>query len=173
MTKDNLLEVLKKRFHQNMHRHEGISFDDFIKKLSTSQLEIISRMEKTEGEPDLVLIHGQLFVIDMFKESPKSRCNMCYDTKARLSRKKFPPETSALEHIHEIGSNLLNESLYLSLQEIESLDLKTSVWLFTDSKLRALGGALFGDKRYQRTFIYHNGADSYYGVRGYRSYIQL
>jgi hypothetical protein len=173
MTKESLLEALKKRFHQNMHRHEGVSFDNFISKLSPNQLDIILNMETTDGEPDLVLIEGKWLVIDMFKESPKARCNMCYDAKARLSRKKFPPETSALEHVSEIGAQLLDESLYIKLQEVESLDLKTSVWLLTDAKLRSLGGALFGDKRYQRTFIYHNGADSYYGVRGFRSYIQL
>ncbi|MFA5650549.1 MAG: DUF4256 domain-containing protein [Proteiniphilum sp.] len=43
----------------------------------------------------------------------------------------------------------------------------------TPANVRELGGALFGDKRYGRTFIYHNGAESYYTARGFRGLLTV
>lgn len=168
-----LLETLKSRFLKHMHRHPNHTFDDVIQKLNQEQLDMIKHMELSEGEPDFVELEEGLFVIDMYQETPKSRANVCYDKEARIKRKKFPPESSALEKISEMKTSLLSPSLYHGLQKIEPLDLKTSTWLLTPISIRSKGGALFGDSRYDHVFIYHNGADSYYGVRGFRSYVKV
>ena len=173
MELDTLKETLKKRFHLHMHRHKDIDFELFFNKLNQKELEIIQRMEITKGEPDLVMIDFHWYVIDMVKETPSERGNTCYDLKARLGKKKFPPKTSALESVQEIGTTLLDVDLYKRVQDIEDMDLKTSSWLLTPDHIRTLGGAYFGDKRYKQTFLYHNVADSYYGVRGYRGYINI
>lgn len=167
-----LLDVLKKRFEKNMHRHEGLVFEKVQEKL-IQHLDTILKMEETGGEPDVVVLEDKLYVIDMVKESPKLRGSLCYDKEARLARKNFPPASSALEMAVSLGISVIDEMMYVKLQDIEDFDLKTSSWILTNDKLRSLGGALFGDKRYQRTFIYHNGADSYYGSRGFRGYITL
>jgi hypothetical protein len=167
-----LLDVLKKRFEKNMHRHEGLVFEEVQEKL-IQHLDTILKMEQSGGEPDVVVLEDKLYVIDMVKESPKLRGSLCYDKEARLARKNFPPASSALEMAASLGISVIDEMMYVKLQDIEDFDLKTSSWILTDDKLRSLGGALFGDKRYQRTFIYHNGADSYYGSRGFRGYITL
>ena len=167
-----LLEILELRFKNHPHRHLNIAFKDIEPKLK-QYVDIIQRMEDTGGEPDVVLLDDTLYVMDMAKESPKLRGSLCYDKQARLERKKFPPASSAMEEVNKIGIQMLDETMYKKLQDIEDLDLKTSSWIATDEALRSLGGALFGDKRYQRTFIYHNGADSYYGARGFRGYLKL
>ena len=167
-----LLDVLKKRFEKNMHRHEGLVFEEVQEKL-IQHLDTILKMEQSGGEPDVVVLEDKLYVIDMVKESPKLRGSLCYDKEARLARKNFPPASSALEMSASLGISVIDEMMYVKLQDLEDFDLKTSSWILTDDKLRSLGGALFGDKRYQRTFIYHNGADSYYGSRGFRGYITL
>ncbi|MGB0345812.1 MAG: DUF4256 domain-containing protein [Acholeplasmataceae bacterium] len=167
-----LLEILELRFKKHPHRHLNIAFKDIEPKLKQN-IDIIQRMEDTGGEPDVVLLDDTLYVMDMAKESPKLRGSLCYDKQARLERKKFPPASSAMEEVNKIGIQMLDETMYKKLQDIEDLDLKTSSWIATDENLRSLGGALFGDKRYQRTFIYHNGADSYYGARGFRGYLKL
>lgn len=168
----DILDIIKKRFELNMHRHKGIQFDS-IRDHLTQHKDTISKMESTGGEPDVVLLDEQLYIVDMVKESPKLRSSLCYDKEARLNRKNFPPASSALEMAASLGIKLVDEAMYIKLQQIEDLDLKTSCWILTDDTLRSLGGALFGDKRYKRTFIYHNGADSYYGSRGFRGYIIL
>ncbi len=167
-----LLETLKKRFEKNMHRHQGLVFEEVQDKLIKNQ-DILLNMEQTGGEPDVVVLDEKLYVIDMAKESPKLRGSLCYDKEARLARKNFPPTSSALEMAASLGINVIDETMYVKLQNIEDFDLKTSSWILTDHQLRSRGGALFGDKRYQRTFIYHNGADSYYGSRGFRGYLTL
>lgn len=167
-----LLQILRKRFEKNMHRHEGLVFEEVQDKLMKYQ-DIILKMEESGGEPDVVALDGKILVVDMVKESPKQRVSLCYDKEARLSRKKFPPASSVLEMAATLGIEVVDEKMYLKLQTIEDFDLKTSSWILTDHSLRVLGGALFGDKRYNRTFIYHNGADSYYGSRGFRGYIRL
>ena len=167
-----LLEILEQRFNKYPQRHLNITFKDIEPKLK-QYVDIIQRMEDTGGEPDVVLLDDTLYVMDMAKESPKLRGSLCYDKQARLERKKIPPASSAMEEVNKIGIQMLDETMYKKLQDIEDLDLKTSSWIATDENLRSLGGALFGDKRYQRTFIYHNGADSYYGARGFRGYLKL
>lgn len=130
-------------------------------------------MENTVGEPDVYLIDGELYFIDSAKESPQFRRSLCYDKEARINRKTRPALLSVEEMAKDLGIELLNEKLYLKIQEIDDLDDKTSSWLKTEEAVRKNGGAIFGDKRYGRTFIYHNGADAYYGSRGFRGYIKL
>jgi len=169
------LELLKKRFEKNSFRHPGIDWSEIesASKGNDSLLDTVSRMEATGGEPDVVLLGKKLYFVDMSIETPKGRRSVCYDEEARLSRIKFPPKTSAETRANDIGVAIVDESKYLELQKIGNLDLKTSSWLKTPDHLRQLGGALFGDKRYDRTFVYHNGADSYYDMRGFRGYIPI
>lgn len=171
----SFIDLLQKRFEAHMHRHSNIQFSEIksILLINRDLLDVIYRMEDTGGEPDVVAYENKMYYADFSKESPLGRRNVCYDEKARLSRKKFPPESSALKKALEIGIELLDEDMYHALQKIEPFDLKTSSWIKTPEMMRKLGGALTGDHRYQRTFIYHNGADSYYGVRGFRGYIEI
>jgi hypothetical protein len=164
------LSLFQLRFEHHPQRHPNITWDEFVSKLSQEQWRIMEYMEDTGGEPDVVEVNNKVLVVDMSKESPLGRRNCCYDHLARTTRKKFPPETSALEDAAKNGLTLLDEELYLLINKIEFLDLKSSSWLFTPSEIRSKGGALTGDTRFGRTFIYHNGADSYYGVRAYRGY---
>ena len=59
------------------------------------------------------------------------------------------------------------------LQEFGEFDARTSSWLETPADIRGLGGAIFGDFRYGTVFIYHNGAESYYGARGFRCSLRI
>lgn len=175
MTKIEFIEIFKTRFSKHPHRHPRTKIEEIIVLFERHPelLASLMMMEMSGGEVDLVEIDGVRYFIDMFSEAPKARVNVCYDQSARLHRKKFPPISSALEEVGKMGTELLSEDLYHQVQMIEDLDLKTSSWLLTPPYLRTKGGALFGDKRYGRTFVYQNGADSYYSVRGYRSYLKL
>ena len=173
MNQSELRPILEQRFVSMIHRHPNVNFATVYDKLSLEEHRILLEMENTGGEPDFVLLNDRLFIIDMAKETPKLRRSLCYDQAAREGRKKFPPKSSALEMASEIGITLVDESMYRTLQEIEDLDTKTSSWIYTPPTMRSLGGALFGDKRFQRTFFYHNGADAYYSGRGFRGYIKL
>jgi hypothetical protein len=167
-----LLTLLKNRFNENPHRHPGLTWEACQTQI-TPYLEAINNMEETGGEPDLYVIKDTWVIIDSSKETPKGRLNACYDKEARLNRKKFPSETSALEMADAMGISLCDEKVYGQLQTFEVHDEKTSSWILTPEPIRALGGALFADARYGRTFTYHNGADSYYSTRGFRGMIQI
>ena len=173
-TKEAVLEILEKRFNEHMNRHKDVSFDYIKEKLSNEKLfKSVELMEQTGGEPDVLLYNGLLFFVDFSKETTKGRTSICYDKKARLERTKFPPATSAEEMALDMGIELLDEPMYHYIQSLEDFDLKTSSWLKTELDTRSRGGAIFGDKRYNRTFIYHNGADSYYGSRGFRGILLI
>ena len=168
-----LIEVLKKRFEQNMSRHPHLDWSKIEAKLlaSPKSLKTLSKMEATGGEPDVVLFDepaGTYTFCDCSIESPSGRRNICYDQAALMNRIKNKPQNSAINMASQIGIELLNEKEYLYLQSLGDFDLKTSSWIKTPSEIRSLGGALFGDKRYNQSFIYHNGAESYYGSRGFR-----
>lgn len=169
----NLKELLQARFEHHPKRHPNITWDEVVKHLDESMWNTIQYMEESGGEPDIIEYQGQWRMVDMSKESPSGRRNCCYDMQARLQRKKFPPETSALEDAMLHHLTLVDEEFYLFINKIEPLDLKTSSWLLTPKSFRSKGGALTGDTRFGRTFIYHNGADSYYGVRAYRGYFEV
>lgn len=175
---DMLLELLKKRFEKNIHRHKEIDWTNVRAKLieSPDKLWTLQEMENTGGEPDVVAYNKQkdeyLFV-DCSAETPKGRRSLCYDREALESRKDHPPRNSAIDLVQEIGAELLTEEQYHQLQQLGEFDLKTSSWLATPEEIRKLGGALFADRRYGRVFIYHNGAQSYYAARGFRCCLRV
>ena len=175
---DSLLELLKKRFEKNTHRHKEIDWINVRAKLleSPEKLWSLQEMENTGGEPDVVSYDQQkdeyLFV-DCSPESPKGRRSLCYDREALESRKDHPPKNSVIDLANEMGVELLTEEQYHDLQMLEEFDLKTSSWLKTPDEIRRLDGALFADRRYGRVFIYHNGAQSYYAVRGFRCCLRV
>jgi len=173
-----LLETLRARFEKHPERHPGIAWAQVQTRLEAhpERLWSLNELERTGGEPDVVEVDaetGALTFTDCAAESPQGRRNLCYDREARLSRKKGAPETSALELASAMGVELLTADAYRALQQLGAFDTKTSSWLQTPPEIRALGGALFGDRRYNTVFIYHNGAESYYSVRGFRGTLRI
>lgn len=173
LTIDALIVILKQRFLKNMERHERLSWETIESVLmqNPESLNVLLAMEKTGGEPDVVGIdeaQQALLFYDCAAESPIGRRSYCYDEAALIARKKHKPTDSALNVAEKMGISLLSEEEYAYLQTLGTFDVKTSSWLATPQEIRDLGGALFGDKRYNRTFTYHNGADSYYASRGFR-----
>ncbi len=178
MNEEVLLVLLKERFNQNMHRHPEIHWVQVEDVLRNNQKLFlsVSQMEATGGEPDVVLVPhalNSLYFIDCSTESPAGRRSTCYDQEALNQRKKNKPESSAQEVANSLGISLLTEEDYLFLQQLGDFDCKTSSWLQTPREIRELGGALFGDKRFNRAFIYHNNADSYYSARGFRGKVLI
>ena len=173
-----LLQGLKARFEANLDRHPDLSWDAVAAQLADQpeKLWSLSEMERTGGEPDVVARDagtGELLFFDCSPESPEGRRSLCYDQAAWESRKANKPEGSAVARAAEMGAVLLTEAQYFELQTLGEFDLKTSSWLQTSSAVRELGGAIFGDRRYDRVFIYHNGAESYYGARGFRCVLRV
>ena len=171
-----MLKLLKKRFLENPDRHPNLDWQAVEKRLRNDPkaLAVLQRMEETGGEPDVIGVEentGRVIFCDCAKETPSGRRSLCYDEAALQSRKKNPPAGSALAQAEEIGAALLTESLYRRLQELGEFDCKTSSWIDTPESIRRLGGALFCERRYGAVFTFHNGADSYYSVRGWRGYI--
>lgn len=172
-----LLETLKKRFEANPERHEDIKWTEVELRLKESpdKLWSLHEMEKTGGEPDVVsrTQEGSFLFHDCSPESPEGRRNLCFDQEALEKRRKNKPEGSAMQAAQEMGIAILSEEEYRELQELFPFDLKTSTWVQTPDKIRRLGGALFCDRRYDTVFVYHNGADSYYGARGFRGKLEV
>lgn len=173
-----LLATLKARFEKNIHRHEGLDWEKIEEKLITypNKLWSLSEMERTEGEPDVVgydEAKDEYLFVDCSKESPKGRRSICYDRAALEARKKNKPENSAMDVAKELGIEMLTEEEYRALLEIEVFDQKTSSWVLTPDDIRERGGAIFCDYRYGHVFTYHNGADSYYGARGFRGSLRV
>ncbi len=173
----SLLATLEKRFLANMPRHPGADWNQILSRLKASpdKLAALQAMEDTGGEPDVVRVSpsGEVTFFDCSEESPKGRRSLCYDQAALESRKEHPPKGSAVSVAQDIGIELLSEDNYNFLQSLGEFDLKTSSWLSTPVEVRALGGAIFGDRRYNRVFIFHNGADSYYASRGFRGLVRI
>jgi hypothetical protein len=175
---EKLIETLRNRFEKCINRHKGIEWVDILLKLDANpeKLWSLNEMERTGGEPDVVgfdKINREYIFIDCSPESPQGRRNLCYDREALESRKKFAPINSAIDMANSMGIELLSEELYRYLQELGSFDTKTSSWLKTPLEIRKRGGAIFGDRRYNHVFIYHNGADSYYASRGFRGSLKV
>ncbi|KAA0993469.1 DUF4256 domain-containing protein [Dyadobacter aurulentus] len=173
-----LLETLKARFEKNKNRHKGIDWVKVQEKLEASpeKLWILDEMEVTGGEPDVIGYDqkaGHYIFCDCATESPKERRSLCYDRAAWEARKANKPENTAMDVAAEMGIEILNEEQYNELQQLGEFDLKTSSWLQTPANVRKLGGAIFGDRRFGRVFIYHNGADSYYAARGFRGLLKV
>lgn len=181
ISKEQIVELyatLKKRVEKNSNGKLQYKWEDIQEKLEKypSKIESLFKMEETGGEPNIIGYdsNSKMYIFcDCSPESPKGRRSLCYDDAALKSRKENKPNGSALAMAKEMGIELLNEKQYLELQELGEFDMKTSSWLLTDSETRNSGGAIFGDSRYGRTFIYHNGAESYYAARGFRGILRV
>lgn len=173
-----LLAELKKRFEENMGRHKGVKWNDVTEKIegSPNQLWSLAEMERTGGEPDVVVLDrksSEIVFVDCSAESPKGRRSVCYDPASLESRKEHKPGHSAVGMAKEMGIELLTEEEYRKLQEFGEFDLKTSSWVATPGDIRKLGGAIFCDRRYDTIWTYHNGAESYYAARGFRGSLKV
>ncbi|PZF71132.1 DUF4256 domain-containing protein [Taibaiella soli] len=175
---EKLFDILETRFEQYKNRHKGIKWQDVRTKLESQPAKLwsLSEMERTGGEPDVVTYNKKTDTYTFFDcatESPKGRRNFCYDRAALDSRKEHKPENSAIDVATEMGIELLTEEQYRFLQTLGNFDTKTSSWIQTPASIRKLGGALFCDFRYDHIFTYHNGASSYYAVRGFRGALNV
>jgi len=175
---EELLRTLEARFEKNMHRHKGLVWADVEARLEDNRdaLRSLREMEMTGGEPDVIgrdRKTGHYTFCDCSAESPAGRRSLCYDRDALESRKENKPKNSALEMAAAMGIDLLTEEQYRALQKLGDFDVRTSSWVRTPSDVRALGGALFCDRRYGKVFVYHNGAQSYYAARGFRGTLRV
>ncbi|MEK3785878.1 DUF4256 domain-containing protein [Paenibacillus sp. FSL K6-1230] len=176
--RNELLVTLKARFEKNMSLHSDIEWANVETKLEAhpQKLWSLHEMERTGGEPDVAMHDhetGEYIFYDSVVESPKGRRSVCYDREALESRKQHKPENSVMDMVSEMGIELLTEEQYRELQKLKPFDLKTSSWVKTPDPIRKLGGAIFCDRRYDTIFVYHNGADSYYGARGFRGLLRV
>ncbi|MDR6782280.1 hypothetical protein ABIE26_001231 [Pedobacter africanus] len=176
--REELLKTLKERFEKNMNRHKDLEWAKVQAKLDANpeKLWSLDDMEITGGEPDVVGYDqntAEYIFYDCAAESPKGRRSLCYDRPAWESRKEHKPESSAMEAAAAMGIEILDEEQYRELQQFGKFDTKTSSWVKTPADVRNHGGAIFGDYRYGRIFIYHNGAESYYAARGFRGLLRV
>lgn len=183
--REELLSVLKARFEKNMNRHKGHEWAKVQAKLEPpaggEKLWSLNEMERTGGEPDVVIPiaigndkkTGKYIFYDCSPESPKGRRSVCYDGEGQEARKAFKPEDNAMDMAAAMGIELLTEEQYRDLQKLENFDTKTSSWIKTPADIRKLGGAIFADFRYGHVFVYHNGAESYYGARAFRGSLRV
>lgn len=175
---NELFTILKDRFEKNMNRHKDLEWAKVEAKLKASpgKLWSLNEMEKTGGQPDVIAHEpktGEYIFYDCSAETPTERRNICYDRQALDSRKEHKPKDCALDMAADMGIEILSEEQYRALQDLGNFDTKTSSWVLTPPKIRKLGGALFCDRRYDHVFVYHNGASSYYGVRGFRGSLRV
>ena len=177
---EELLKTLKARFEKNMKRHKGIEWAKVMAKLNLpagdEKLWSLNEMEKTGGEPDVVghdTKTGEYIFYDCSAESPAGRRSICYDREGLDSRKEHKPQNNAIDMAVAMGIELLTEEKYRELQKLGKFDTKTSSWLKTPADIRKLGGAIFADFRYGNIFVYHNGAQSYYGGRAFRGLLRV
>ena len=176
--RDELLRTLKARFEKNMNRHRGLEWANVQAKLEANAEKLWSlyEMERTGGEPDVVgqdKKTGEYIFYDCSAESPNGRRSVCYDREALESRKEHKPKNNAIDMAVAMGIELLTEEQYRELQKLGAFDTKTSSWVKTPTDIRKLGGALFCDRRYDTVFVYHNGAESYYGARAFRGSLRV
>lgn len=174
----DVLATLAARFEEHPNRHPGIAWSDVRGRFdrNSAAVRALAAMEASGGEPDVIGRDAKTGVVtfcDCAAESPADRRSLCYDRAALDGRKENKPEGSAVEAAAAMGAQLLTEQQYAALQELGEFDLKTSSWLLTPDDVRERGGALFGDRRYGRTFVYHNGAASYYAARGFRVLLRV
>ena len=176
--REDLLKVLELRFVKNMARHPDLEWREVLARLESApeKLWSLAEMERTGGEPDVIERNaksGEIVFVDCSPETPKGRVSVCYDRAGMDSRKEHKPQNNAIDMAAAMGAELLTEEEYLALQNLGEFDTKTSSWLRTPNEIRKLGGALFGDSRYGRAFIYHNGAQSYFAARGFRCSLKV
>lgn len=171
--REELLKALKARFDKNVCRHKGLDWTRVQARLEVNleKLWSLNEMERTGGEPDVVgqdKKSGEFIFFDCSEQTPSGRGSLCYDDEALASRKENKPKGSAAGMAAAMGIELLTEGEYLALQKLGEFDTKRSSWIATPPDIRKLGGALYGERRYNRIFVGHNGAESYYQGRGFR-----
>jgi Protein of unknown function (DUF4256) len=176
--REELFKILKSRFEKNMARHKGLEWSKVQDRLGANPKKLwsIDLMEETGGEPDVIGFDkktGEIIFCDCSAETPAKRRSLCYDQDALDSRKENKPKGSAMGMAAEMGVEMLDEEQFQALQKLGKFDAKTSSWLKTPDDIRKLGGAIFGDFRFGRVFIYHNGAESYYAARGFRGMVKV
>ncbi|MCC6540137.1 MAG: DUF4256 domain-containing protein [Bryobacterales bacterium] len=175
---EQMLGALRARFDAHPQRHAGCDWKQVEARLTghAAKLRALQAMEQSGGEPDVVGLDersGEYLFADCAAETPKGRRSLCYDGAALASRKENKPAGSAMEMAAAMGVELMTEEEYRRLQQLGEFDLKTSSWLATPARIRTLGGALFGDRRFDTVFVYHNGAESYYAARGFRGMLRV
>ena len=175
---EELLRILKSRFEKNMNRHKGLEWVNIQTKLKDNKAKLwsLNEMENTDGEPDVIGYDkntDEYIFCDCSVESPKGRRSICYDQEGLDSRKEFKPANSAINMATAMGIEMIGEEQYRALQQLGRFDTKTSSWIKTPEDIRQLGGAIFADFRYGRVFVYHNGAQSYYGGRAFRGTLRI
>ncbi len=176
--RQELLAALQVRFEKNMGRHPGLAWAKVQARMEArpDKLWSLAEMERTGGEPDVVGLDktsGEFVFFDCSEQSPAGRTSLCYDREALDSRKEHKPKNSVMDLAAAMGIEVLTEEQYFGLQKLGEFDTKRSSWLKTPAEIRQLGGALFGDRRFGRVFIYHNGAESYYSGRGFRGAVKV
>lgn len=176
--RDDLIETLSQRFARNRQRHPGLEWNSVLARLlaNPEKLKVLDAMEQSGGEPDVVAqdpANGQFIFCDCSPESPAGRRSLCYDRAALNARRENKPGGNVVDMAAAMGVELLSEQQYRDLQQGGEFDRKTSSWIRTPDTIRALGGALFCDRRYGQVFVYHNGAESYYAARGFRGQISV
>ena len=176
--RDDLLNSLRERFAAHPHRHADVEWSAVEARIESNAaaLRSLHEMEQSGGEPDVVDVDaatGEIVFVDCSAQSPKGRRSLCYDRAALVARKEHKPKSSAMEMAASMGVLLLTEAEYRRLQTLGEFDTSTSSWVHTPDRIRALGGALFCDRRYDTVFLYHNGAESYYAARGFRSSLRV
>ena len=174
--RDELLAALKAQFEKNLGRHPGLVWVKVQARLEANpeKLWSLNEMESTGGEPDVVGVKsGEFVFFDCSAQSPKGRVSFCYDHEALDSRKEHKPKNCVMDMAAAMGIELLTEEEYFALQKLGEFDTKTSSWIATPTDIRKLGGALYGDRRYGRVFVGHNGAQSYYAARGFRGSLRV
>jgi len=174
--REELLTALKARFAKNLSRHKGCVWAKVHARLEANaeKLWSLQEMERTGGEPDVVGVKsGEYVFFDCSAQSPKGRTSLCYDREALDSRKEFKPKNNAIDLAAAMGIELLTEEEYFALQKLGEFDTKSSSWVKTPADIRELGGAIYGDRRYGRVFVGHNGAESYYSGRGFRGSVKV
>lgn len=175
---NEVLSICEHRFKEHEYRHQGLSWSDVLVRLEKTPDKLYSlyHMEETGGQPDVIAYDepsAKYVIVDCSQETPSGRRRVCYDRAALEARKKHKPETSAVDMANDMGIQLVTEEQYCYLQSLEKVDTKTSSWVLTPQAMREKGGALFADFRFGRVFFYHNGAQSYYGGRGFRGVLHL
>jgi len=176
--REELFNILQIRFDKNKNRHVGFEWAKVLAKLeaNTDKLWSLHEMERTGGEPDVVSYDDKIneyIFYDCSAESPNGRRSVCYDREGLESRKEHQPENNAIDMAAGMGIELLSEEQYRALHKLGKFDMKTSSWLKTPPDIRKLGGAIFADFRYGNVFVYHNGAQSYYGARAFRGSLSI
>ena len=176
--REELLAALKARFEKNMGRHPGLVWAKVQARLEgrPEKLWSLHEMERTGGEPDVVgqdKKSGEFIFMDCSAQSPKGRTSLCYDREALDSRKEHKPKNCVMDAAADMGVEVLAEEEYFALQKLGEFDTKSSSWLKTPAEIREIGGAIYGDRRYNRVFIGHNGAESYYSGRGFRGVLKV